>query len=608
MKKRLTLVLSLLLLCCMALFAACSDGKPSGDDGNEPSATSATYKTEYWLEGDDGTYSADARYGETLTGTVDSTVKIEQKEISGYIFESDNKGNVVRGKVLADGSLVLKAYYCKDYTDRVTFETELSDSIDLLKGEKTQLAVTVKLDGQPVTDGVVYESSSNHVGVSASGELDPKMRGESDISVGYKNVSKTFHATVYDKFIETEEDFWSIYDHLSYWYKLKKDITLSECTVEHFADPNADPATQAELYQGYGVNKDFTGVLDGGNHTLTYTSSRLFHWVSGAGTEIRNITLNASEGFYWGSTISYGLSANALIENVTVNAQFEHDGCFRYAGGIWMHIGEGETLGNGGMFAMVESGATVKNCNVNLDLTQYNSGLIQHFGGVSYLAQTGAVIEDCKIISTDGSIEVVRLNTGATVTGSTVAAREATTYTVEYYKEDNLGAFVKDDALTETLDSYVGFAVSVTPKAIAGFAFDAENDNNVLSGTVAANGTLALKLYYKKSSVTFETETPDSFDLVLGTDATKALAITVKDGGEPVTSGVNYSVVTGGGKHSFGFRRRNGNCTCLRLGYGRSRICGRSQRIRRNGLYKADCERNRLVEHIRKRNLARGLV
>ena len=146
MKKRLTLVLSLLLLCCMALFAACSDGKPSGDDGNEPSATSATYKTEYWLEGDDGTYSADARYGETLTGTVDSTVKIEQKEISGYIFESDNKGNVVRGKVLADGSLVLKAYYCKDYTDRVTFETELSDSIDLLKGEKTQLAVTVKLD------------------------------------------------------------------------------------------------------------------------------------------------------------------------------------------------------------------------------------------------------------------------------------------------------------------------------------------------------------------------------------------------------------------------------------------------------------------------------
>ncbi|MCI8412955.1 MAG: hypothetical protein HFE47_02510 [Clostridia bacterium] len=549
MKKRLVLVLSLLLLCCMALFAACGDGKtddnqkPGGDD-NPPLATEATYKTEYWLEGDDGTYAVDATYGETLTGTIDATVKIEQKEIKGYIFESDHKSNVVRGKVLADGSLVLKAYYSKDYTGRVTFETELPDTIDLLKGTKSQLAVTVKVDGETVTDGIVYSSSTSYVGVSSNGELDPKMRGESDISVGYKNVSKTFHATVYDKFIATETDFWSIYDHLSYWYKFTADVTLSECTVEHFADPNADPKTQPELYQGYGVNKDFTGVLDGGNHTLTYSDSRLFHWVSGAGTVIRNITLNANGGFYWGSTISYGLSANALVENVTVNAQFVHDGCWRYAGGIWMHIGEGDTIGNGGMFAMVEGGATVKDCTVNLDITQQKEANIPNFGGIAYLAQTGALIEDCNIISTDGSISVVCLNTGATVNNSTVSAREKTTYSVEYYKENESGAFVKDDMLTETFDSYVGFSVSVTPKSMAGFAFDTNNENNVLSGTVAADGALTLKLYYNKSTVLFETETPDSFDLV-GANSTCELAITVTDNGEIVTHGIQYTATSG---------------------------------------------------------------
>ncbi len=547
MKKRLTLVLSMLLALCAVFMVACDNKKPDDGDGTTP-ATTASYTTEYWLENDDGTYAKSDTHGETLTGNVGETVKITQKEIDGYYFDGDNKSNVLRGSVLEDGSLVLKAYYGKDYSGRVTFQTTLGDEIDLLKGTKTTLAVTVLLDGTPLTSGVTYASSDRYVEIDAvTGEMDPKMRGEADISVGYKNVSKTFHATVYDKFVATEEDFWSIYDHLGYSYKLTEDITLSENTIVHFADTTADPATQPELYQGYGINYDFNGVLDGGGHSITYTGNRLFHWVYGSGTIIRNVTLNASGGFYWGATIAYGIDQSAVVENVTLNVSgYTHFECNHYVGSTWIHVGEGNTFGNGALFATVDN-ATIKDCTVYADLTGYpdsgNQG-IQNYGGIAYLASSGALIDNCKVYSTDGTIEIVRVNNGATVSNSTVSAFEETTYTVEYYLENAQGAFVKDNEKTETLDSYVGFAVSVQPKSLAGYAFDTDNENNVLSGKVLADGALALKLYYNKSNVVFDTETADEFELaVAGGTATKDLAVTVTDDGNTVTSGVNYSAL-----------------------------------------------------------------
>ncbi len=74
-----------------------------------------------------------------------------------------------------------------------------------------------------------------------------------------------------------------------------------------------------------------------------------------------------------------------------------------------------------------------------------------------------------------------------------------TPYTVEHYKQTEAGKsdFVKDDALTDSLKGTTGDIVTATAKTVNGYAYDDDNLNNVISGTVAADGSLALKLYYK---------------------------------------------------------------------------------------------------------------
>lgn len=497
MKKLTKLLAGAALTCTMIFATACGptgNTSTSGDSGTSVEKTTATYRMEYYLEGDNG-YELDATKTEEKSGEVGTTATIEKKEIDGYIFESDHKSNVVRGKILADNSLVLKAYYSKDYTGRVVFETELEDSIDILKGGETTLAVTVKVNGEAVTEGVNYTSSYKVVDIDENGVMTGKMRGEADVSVSYKNVSKTFHVTVYDAYIATEEDWWGVYDHLGYWYKLTADITLSESSVEHFTVPaEGDKAEEP----GWLVNHTFEGVLDGGGHSLTYTGSRLFHWVSGSTTVIRNITLNASEGFYWGSTIAYGMDGQATVENVTVNAQFKDSGCYRaVAADFWIELGgDDKVKGNGGMFGMLDN-ATISNCTVILDITKLSESDASHFGGICYQAKN-SVVKNCKVISTNDSVSVVEEDKGgATITDSSVVGMQEAEYKVEYYLETDDG-YVKDDTLSHTETGFVGKTVTESLKPVQGYAFDETNENNVLSGVVREDGSLVLKVYYKR--------------------------------------------------------------------------------------------------------------
>ena len=544
MKKLLTMLGTFVCVFAMIFAAACAPKDPGtdgpGDDTN-PTPETATYKTEYYLEGDDG-YALAAEYGETLTGEVGKTVTIERKQIDGYVFESSHPDSVVRGTVTADGSLVLKAYYSMDYTGRVTFSSEYEDNaVDLLKDGTLQLEVKVMVNGEEVTEGVTYASSDPYVSVDEDGMMEGRMRGESDITVSYKNVSETFHATVYDAFIDSEEDWWAVYDHLSYWYKFTDDVTLTDGgQVEHFTVAD-DPATEDvnEAVNGYEVNHSFTGVIDGGGHTLTWQGSRLFHWLAGA--TIRNITLDASNGFYWGSVIAFSMEANSLIENVTVNAAFNTAVCMRApSADLWIKCGGNQSkTGNGGMFGVIYN-STVRNCTLNLDLSGITDrapdGQPMSFGGIAYQAENGCVIDQCTVICADEAVtKMVEYDvSGTIVTDCEVVRPEMAQYKVEYYLD---GAI--DSSRTQTLEAEVGETVTVTPAAIAGYAFDEDNENNVLSGTVAADDSLVLKLYYTKSDITFETDTPAAFEMEAGVKQT--LEVTVKEGDTVVSEGITYS-------------------------------------------------------------------
>ena len=73
-------------------------------------------------------------------------------------------------------------------------------------------------------------------------------------------------------------------------------------------------------------------------------------------------------------------------------------------------------------------------------------------------------------------------------------------YTVEHYKENLNGEFVKDELETETIQSQVGLNVIASAKSFDGFTYDSENENNIPSGTISSNEDLVLKLYYIRNS------------------------------------------------------------------------------------------------------------
>lgn len=82
-----------------------------------------------------------------------------------------------------------------------------------------------------------------------------------------------------------------------------------------------------------------------------------------------------------------------------------------------------------------------------------------------------------------------------------LSSSEQTAYTVEYYLENTDGSYTKADEQTDTLYAPIHTpTVSVTaPKAIAGYAFDGSNPNNVTSAALAEDGSTVLKLYYQRA-------------------------------------------------------------------------------------------------------------
>ncbi|WP_367567545.1 InlB B-repeat-containing protein, partial [Lacrimispora sp.] len=75
----------------------------------------------------------------------------------------------------------------------------------------------------------------------------------------------------------------------------------------------------------------------------------------------------------------------------------------------------------------------------------------------------------------------------------------AASYEIRYYFEQNNGTFTIDPDKTEEVSETTGTKVNADiSKVFDGYFFDGENENNVLSGEVVGDKSLALELYYKQ--------------------------------------------------------------------------------------------------------------
>ncbi len=114
-------------------------------------------------------------------------------------------------------------------------------------------------------------------------------------------------------------------------------------------------------------------------------------------------------------------------------------------------------------------------------------------------------ISDATTLSAE--VAVANLNTGegdtyadTTYTAKFVADSD-TKYTIIYYEEN-----VDDDGFTESSKEEkagkTGDTAKATPDSATGFYFDEENPENVIEGVIAGDGSLVLKVYYKRNTHT----------------------------------------------------------------------------------------------------------
>ncbi len=124
-----------------------------------------------------------------------------------------------------------------------------------------------------------------------------------------------------------------------------------------------------------------------------------------------------------------------------------------------------------------------------------------------------------------------------------------TGYKVEYYLENFDGDFVLNDEASYNQTATTGTSVSAIHKTFTGYTFDTDNADNKLSGIVAGDGSLVLKLYYNINSHTvkyaFEVTPPEQ--VALPATASYKYGETVTIAGDPQLTGYTFN-----GWHSSG--------------------------------------------------------
>ena len=97
----------------------------------------------------------------------------------------------------------------------------------------------------------------------------------------------------------------------------------------------------------------------------------------------------------------------------------------------------------------------------------------------------------------DGSLSNITSNTEVT---ATYTANTNTAYTVEHYQQGLNGTYVK--AATDNLTGTTGAAVTAAVKTYTGFRENVNHTSRVASGTISADGSTVLKLYYDRNKCT----------------------------------------------------------------------------------------------------------
>ena len=97
---------------------------------------------------------------------------------------------------------------------------------------------------------------------------------------------------------------------------------------------------------------------------------------------------------------------------------------------------------------------------------------------------------------------------------TTKEAKNDTTYKVEHYKETLDGTY--ELAETEELTGTTGEEVTAVAKTYEGFTEDTEKEERVAEGSIVGDGSLVLKLFYKRNEYNLNLNKDENIESVTG--------------------------------------------------------------------------------------------
>ena len=412
--------------------------------------TDTQYKIEYYLENLDGTYTKEMN-DEVLYGTTGEVATTEGyiRAFEGYTHDSLNENAVESGTINGDGDLVLKVYYKRNiYTLRlvagdnvqsVTYTVANASWIDTgysTTATGTDIELKAKYGATVSIDGTLVTEQYYNI---TNGKWTSNNANVAPTTLNANIVIPAGNVGLVATATKTGKP----YNYSTEYYY--------ENTLEHTSSQTAAYNTQITTYAG----RSKTGYK--------------FDHVEGLPLTITNEETNNVIKVYYileDYTISYTLNGGELVD--------------------------GET-------------------NPNTYTVETNTFTLHNpvRQGYVFLGWTGSN-------GTEAQTEVT-VEKGSTGNRSYTANWRPSTdtgYTIEYYTENldstenpesaeiDVANYTKYNATTEQTNKIgtTGETVTATPIEIAGFTYNAAKSAATISGAVAADGSLVLKVFYTRNS------------------------------------------------------------------------------------------------------------
>ena len=247
-----------------------------------------------------------------------------------------------------------------------------------------------------------------------------------------------------------------------------------------------------ELYPYYTNKNSFTVTYTDGKNTVT----DMKRYAPGAHADVQANSFAVPEGKVF---LGWAETADGAVK-------YQPNDKLRMNGSVTLHAVWGDKDAVVSLTYKANGGSGADHVEKEI----VNNGLVTLWDGSGF-SRTGYSLDGW---STDPNAASAEYKTGSTArvdsTGDNILyavwkANNDTAYKVEFYCEQTDGAYTlaKTEHRTGTTDTTVSVNPTDKEYGTPTYVYDAANKNNVESGTVAADGSLTLKLYFKRNTAEY---------------------------------------------------------------------------------------------------------